>query len=146
MFVKSFNLSSAAILLLTGIFKVLGWFGSARILDEFDPITGVSFRYLLLMVGIVELGVATICVIWKAQVVSSFLIGWLALNFLLYRLGLWSLDWHRPCGCLGNLTDYLNLSPETADIAIRFILAYFLIGSGIILFSFLKINVINNKE
>lgn len=110
-----------------------------RILDEFDPVTGVSFRYLLLMVGIVELGVATICVIWRAQVVSSFLIGWLALNFLLYRLGLWSLDWHLPRGYLGNLTNYLNLSPETADIATRFILAYFLICSGIILFSFLRV-------
>lgn len=146
MFVKFFNLSSAVILLLTGTFKVLGWFGSVRILDEFDPVTGVSFRSLFLMVGIVELGVATICVIWRARVVSSFLIGWLALNFLLYRIGLWSLDWHRPCDCLGSLKKYLNLSPETADIASRFILAYFLIGSGIILFSFLKINILNNKK
>ena len=28
-------------------------------------------------------------------------------NFLIYRLGLWSIGWHRPCGCLGSLTGFL---------------------------------------
>jgi hypothetical protein len=37
--------------------------------------------------------------------------------------------WHKPCSCLGNLTDALHIPPQTADTAMKIILAYLLIGS-----------------
>jgi hypothetical protein len=48
---------------------------------------------------------------------------------LVYRLGLWWMDWHRPCNCLGNLTDALHISPQAADNVMKVLLAYLLIGS-----------------
>ena len=39
------------------------------------------------------------------------------------------MGWHKPCGCLGNLTDALGISPETADTVAKVLLAYLLIGS-----------------
>jgi len=41
------------------------------------------------------------------------------------------MGWHRPCGCLGNLTDLdlLGISPHTADTIMKLVLAYLLVGS-----------------
>jgi hypothetical protein len=39
------------------------------------------------------------------------------------------MNWHRPCNCLGNLTDALHISPQTADNIMKLLLAYLLIGS-----------------
>jgi hypothetical protein len=47
----------------------------------------------------------------------------------MYRLGLWWMDWKKPCSCLGNLTDALHISPQTADNITKVLLAYLLIGS-----------------
>jgi len=48
---------------------------------------------------------------------------------VVYRLGLWWMHWHRPCSCLGNLTDALHISPQVADNVMKVLLAYLLIGS-----------------
>jgi len=53
----------------------------------------------------------------------------LATNFVVYRVGLWWIGWHRPCGCLGNLTDLLGISPHTADTIMKLVLAYLLAGT-----------------
>lgn len=57
------------------------------------------------------------------------LLAWMTTNFLLYRLGLWWLDWKRPCPCLGNLTDALGISPAMADTIGKGLLAYLLVVS-----------------
>ena len=53
---------------------------------------------------------------------------------MLLRFGLWWMGWHKPCNCLGNLTDALHLSPQTADNIMKVVLAYLLIGSYGLLF------------
>jgi hypothetical protein len=42
--------------------------------------------------------------------------------------------YHKPCSCLGNLTDALHIPPPMADTAMKIILAYLLIGSYATLF------------
>ena len=54
-------------------------------------------------------------------------------NFLVYRLGLWFIGWHHPCGCMGSLAGMLHLSDNAADIIMKGVLAYLLIGSYAIL-------------
>ncbi|MGH7977270.1 MAG: hypothetical protein ACREC8_11490, partial [Limisphaerales bacterium] len=56
-------------------------------------------------------------------------IAWLATNFFIYRLGLIHIGYHKPCSCLGTLTDALHIPAQTADTAMKIILAYLLIGS-----------------
>jgi hypothetical protein len=79
--------------------------------------------------AVVELGVAVICLFSKNQKVQAGLIALLASNFLLYRFGLYWQGYHNICPCLGSLTDSLHIPPENADIVLKIILAYLLIGS-----------------
>lgn len=63
---------------------------------------------------------------------------WISSDFVVYRVGLWWMNWHRPCNCLcnclDNRTDALHISPQTADNIKNLILAYLLIGSYALLF------------
>jgi hypothetical protein len=121
---------SAAIILATaGIAKTWSAFGHAKYLLVTDPITRIQFGHLMLAVGILEVIIACICLFSKLQVLSLALVAWLATGFVLYRFGLWLLGWQKPCSCLGNLTDALHIPPQTADMAMKIILAYLLIGS-----------------
>jgi len=94
-----------------------------------DPIVGIPFRWLLLAVGVLELVIAGVCFFSRNQRLATLLVAWLATNFLVYRLGLWWMGWHRPCGCMGSLTNALHLSEKAADNIMKVVLAYLLIGS-----------------
>lgn len=131
---KWFMPSAGAVLAATGLAKVWSAFGPTKLLAVADPITGLQFGHLMLAVGLVELVIAGLCLFSKAQRMSLALVAWLAANFVVYRLGLWWMGWHKPCGCLGNLTDALHLSPQAADNLMKVLLAYLLLGSCGLLF------------
>lgn len=126
---KWFVASAGAILAPTGLAKAWSAIGSARALDVADPIIGIPFRQLLLAVGLLELFIAFFCLFTDKRQFSLLAVAWLSTNFAVYRLGLWWMGWHRPCRCLGNLTDLLHLSPRTADTIMKVVLAYLLLGS-----------------
>jgi hypothetical protein len=131
---KAFVLGAGTTLAVTGIAKVVSGMGDSKFLAVVDPIIGVKFGPLMLAVGMAEIAVALVCFLSKRQTLALGLVAWLATNFLVYRLGLWWMDWHRPCNCLGNLTDALHISPQAADNVMKVILAYLLIGSYALLF------------
>ena len=60
---------------------------------------------------------------------SLALLAWLATALVMYRIGLKWVGYLKPCSCLGNLTDALNISPQTADMTMKINLAYLLVGS-----------------
>lgn len=124
-----FNFSAAGILVFTGIAKIWSGLGNSKFLAVVDPIIGIKFGQLMLAVGAAEIVVALVCFFSKRQTLALGLVAWMSTNFVVYRLGLWWMDWHRPCSCLGNLTDALHLRPETADNIMKVLLAYLLIGS-----------------
>jgi hypothetical protein len=126
---KWFIASAGTVLAFTGIAKVCSVFGHAKLLAVADPIAGIPFRWLLLAVGVVELPIAGVCFFSQNKRLATVLVAWLATNFLVYRLGLWWMGWHRPCGCMGKLTDALHISEHTADNIMKVVLAYLLIGS-----------------
>jgi hypothetical protein len=123
------------ILALTGLAKAFSAIGPARALDTADPLIGIPFRQLLLLVGLAELFIAFFCLFTDRRRLSLLAVAWISTNFLVYRLGLWFIGWHRPCGCMGNLTDLLHISPHAADTIMKGVLAYLLVGSYGILFS-----------
>ena len=129
-----FLYSAAVVLLLTAVAKFIGSFGPAAILRMSDPLMGFQFRDLFRIVGGLEVAVVLVCFISKRIWLPAGLMAWLATNFLLYRVSLMLVGWHRPCPCLGNLTDALHIPPQTADTAMKIILAYLLIGSYATLF------------
>jgi len=121
--------SAGILFAITGLAKVFSATGSARALDVADPIIGIPFRHLLLAVGLLELFIAFFCLFTDKRQFSLLAVAWLATNFVVYRVGLWWIGWHRPCGCLGNLTDLLGISPHTADTIMKIVLVYLLVGS-----------------
>lgn len=123
-----FIFSAGCILTFTGAAKVISALGRAEVLAVTDPIFGLSFRWLLLIVGLLELVVAGICITTANRKLSLSLIAWLATCFVLYRGGLASLGWNRPCSCLGNLTDAIHIAPEKADLMMKLVLVYLLAG------------------
>jgi hypothetical protein len=120
-------------LALTGLAKTLSAIGSARALDTADPLIGLSFRQVLLLVGLAELLIAFFCLFTNRRALSLWLVAWLSSGFLVYRLGLWFIGWHHPCACMGDLAGVLHLSDHAADNVMKGVLAYLLIGSYAIL-------------
>src|SRR5437899_2786769 len=130
---KLFILMAGAILAVTGAAKVWSPLGGAKLLAVRDPIIGIQFGHLMLTVGLGEIAVALVCFFSKRQTLPLGLVAWISTNFVVYRLGLWWMGWHRPCSCLGNLTDALHISPQLADNVMKGVLAYLLIGSYAVL-------------
>jgi hypothetical protein len=126
---KWFLSVSGAILALTGIAKIWSGLGNSKFLTVVDPIIGIKFSTLMLAVGVAEIVIGLVCFFSKRQTLALGLVAWMSTNFLVYRLGLWWMDWKKPCSCLGNLTDSLHISPQTADNIMKVLLAYLLIGS-----------------
>jgi len=124
-----FFLSAAAILAVTGVAKLWTALASTKVLAVIDPIVGIQFRHLMMATGAIELTIALVCLFSKRTELSTLLVAWLSTVFLVYRLGLWWLDWKTPCSCLGTLTDALHIHPHTADNIMKIVLAYLLIGS-----------------
>jgi hypothetical protein len=126
---KRFVFSFGVILCVAAAAKLWSALGNARILGQLDPILGIQFRHLMLIVGLLEVSVGCACFLSRKMRLSTFFVAWLSTLFLGYRLGIWWLDWHSPCPCLGNLTDALHLSPEISNDLAKILLAYLLIGS-----------------
>lgn len=126
---RLFVLSAGGIFFITGFAKVISALGTARVLKVDDPIFGLSFQHLLLLAGILELIIPIFCFNRNFYDLARPMIACLSLNILSYRIGLWLIGWHRPCSCLGNLTDAIHLSPQSSDALMKFILCYLLAGS-----------------
>lgn len=126
---RLFIYSTGALLLLTAAAKIISSFGHGTILQTRDPLTGLQFQDLFRIVGGIEVVVALVCFFSKRTWLPAGLVAWLATSFLVYRIGLVAVGWRRPCSCMGNLTDALHIPPQTADTAMKIILAYLLLGS-----------------
>ncbi len=126
---RLFTYSAGAVLIVTGGAKLLSTLGGSNALAQFDPIIGLSFRRLMLLVGTTELLVAYVCLVGHNPRPKLGLVAWLSAGFAAYRVGLWWLGWHQPCRCLGSLTDLLHVSPRLADNVMKGVLAYLFIGS-----------------
>ena len=126
--------SASIILIFASVAKIWSSFGSMTVLRAIDPLTGLPFGQLMQAVAAVELLVGIFCLLSKALKLRLFVVIGLVNDFVLYRFGLWAVGWHKPCNCLGSLSDALHISPYAADTAMKIILAYLVIGSYAILF------------
>lgn len=126
---------AGGVLLLTGVAKAFTAIGAARVLDLPDPLLGIPFRQLLVLVGLAEILIAFFCLFTDKQRFSLLAVAWIATNFLVYRLGLWLIGWHHPCACMGKLAGALHLSDQAADSIMKGVLAFLLVGSYLLLFA-----------
>jgi hypothetical protein len=139
-----FVVSAGVLLAATALGKAFSSIGPVRALDAPEPLTGIPFRQLLLLVGLAELLIAFFCLLTDKRRLSLAAIAWLSTNFLVYRLGLWFIGWHHPCACMGSLAGMLHLSDQAADNIMKLVLAYLQIGSyGILLWEWRRARVGN---
>ncbi len=131
-------IAAGMILAITGLAKLLTVTGDTTLLRVPDPIFGVEFRYLMAAVGLAELVIAGFCFFTRWDALSTVMVAWVASGFMLYRVGIRSADWQRPCGCLGDLTDVLRISSQTAEWISIGLLGFLLVGSYGVLVQRLK--------
>ena len=127
--IRCFLIVSGILLLFTAVAKFISAYGNAHILQHPDAIFDISYRQVFWILGTFELIIALGCLFNRRLGLQAGLVAWLATAFVIYRVGLLWIGYHRPCSCLGNLTDALHILPQTADMAMKVILAYLLIGS-----------------
>ena len=131
---QSFILSAGVLLLITSLAKFASGFGSVYILNVQDPIFGIPFRYLFWTVGFFEFAVAIVCLNTDRVIMQAWIIAWLATGIVIYRFGLYFVNYTGACPCLGNLAGVLHISSKTAELIMGWIAAYLLIGSYSVLF------------
>lgn len=130
-----FMILAGGILALDGVSRLLTIFQTPQLSDLPDPIFGLPFRYPLLAIGMAELTVACLCLLTKKRNLSLGLMAWLIADLLVYRIGLWSAEWHHPYIFVGGLTKMLNISPLMAD-GILVLISVFLLAGSIMMLRF----------
>lgn len=128
-YAKIFVSSVFVILFTTGLIKILSLFGNSKLLLLTDPLIGIEYKYLFLLVGILELIVGLVCLLSRKILLQVSLILWLTSYFVIYRVGLYLIGYQKPCKCLGNFVSILNLNDEIVDFAMKLIIGYLIIGS-----------------
>jgi len=121
--------SIGAALVVVGCAKVYSGSGSARILQQPDPVLLASNRLILLAAALAEFGVVSYLMLGVSTARKFIVVIWLAGLFCVYRIGLWWLAPGAPCPCLGTITERLPLSPSHINFALKCFLAYMLCGS-----------------
>ncbi|NCD09971.1 MAG: hypothetical protein EOL98_11200 [Negativicutes bacterium] len=114
---RFFLSTAAAILIITGLIKVLSLFGSAGMLAVRDPVFGISFGILMPLVGVTEIAVGTLVLFCRNGLVASGLILWISIEFVAYRFFSAELRPGGYCPCLGSLGEFLGLSQAQATHA-----------------------------
>jgi hypothetical protein len=121
-----FVLIAGTILAFMGTGQILGGLANVQLLELSDPIFGLPFHSLMLSLGIIELFIAFSCLFTNKRTLSLSLVAWVSANFIVYRIGMWSMGWHRSCGFL---IDPLGLSLTATDVIFSLSSAFLLVGS-----------------
>ena len=127
--IKPFIYSAGAILLAAALERILVATGDAQSLSLPEPVMGIPLRYALLIAGAFELVVALICLFGRKTSLQLGWLAWLATNYMVYRIGLFTMHCHQQGTCVGSLTDPLHLAHGTTGIIISLIPVYLLFGS-----------------
>ena len=122
------------ILIFTAFAKLFSAFGNVKILAVMDPSLGISNRNLFIIAAVFELLVVACVHFCRNMRTQCLLILWLCYALIVYRISIWCEGVSKPCPCLGNLTDAIHIPSQTADMAMKIILAYMLVGSYATLF------------
>jgi len=127
--IRYFILPAGFILLVAALSRFLIVFGNAQVMMLAEPMLGIPLRYAVLLVGGFELAVAYICLFGKRASLQIGLLAWLATNYAVYRIALFTMGYHHQATAIGSLTDPLHMSRGLAGITVGLIPAFLLLGS-----------------
>jgi hypothetical protein len=124
-----------ALLALVGGAHIFESFAKAQSLGIRDPIFSFPFRTTVFLLGFLELLVASFCLFTINRVLCLWLIFWLVLQLMVYRISLWQMSWPHPYALTSIFTDEFFLSARTVDFAISLSGACLVIGGIWMLFN-----------
>jgi hypothetical protein len=127
---QAFLYSAAFITLLTGCAKIRGAFQHLPVLFAVDPILGVSYRKIMLYIGVVELVIFSIIIFSGNNHLKLYLVSWLGSCFLTYRVFYKIGHVREPCPCLGTLTEWMHITRGEANLLLN-IVSIWLCGFGL---------------
>jgi hypothetical protein len=128
---RLFNYSAGALLLAAGVAMFASNGADAGFTQPHDPLLGISMSMMFCVVGTAESCVGLICLFGREMGLKLILILWLALNFLAYQLGLfWAMGPRSFNGYWGNLADAFGISSIAADLILKIVFSYLLIGGS----------------
>ena len=127
---RRYFLTVSYVLMIVAAAKCITAFGSAKMLDAYDPLFLIRNRLLYLLVGIVEFGIAGLCLSCVNEKSKAWLVLWLALSFVAYRFFLiMGGAVILTCPCLGSITDWLPVSKAILETGLWGIIVLMLSGS-----------------
>lgn len=130
---RVFLASAAGVLVITAGVKLVGSARSVPYLGLDDPLVPfITNRTVMVLSAIMELAVASLMIVRRAEPLRLPSIAWLATLFFSYRIGLWLINYNGPCPCLGGPVDWLGIRRTTAEWILNAIIGYLLVfGYGL---------------
>jgi hypothetical protein len=133
--------ATAGVLVVTALAKLWSVTGTAIALTKTDPITMLSYRELMLGVGVIELLTATYLLWGRSLIKRSAAALWIASNFMMYRFAAYHMN-VSVCPCFGTLTDALPFKNADVAAASNWIVAVMFFGAC---WSLLHLNATNPR-
>jgi hypothetical protein len=121
---------AGVVLALLGAGLLTGAAGHSQLLALRDPIFGIAFRDLMLILGTVQLSASFILLFTSCRKFGLVLAAWISADFLVYRARLWNLGWHSSSGFMVHA---LGLSPSVTDRWLSFCSLLVMAGSCTVL-------------
>lgn len=131
--IQLFIYSAGAILLAAALDRFLVAAGHLPVLALPEPVLGIPLRYAVLLVGGLELLVALVCLLGRQPGLQLGWLAWLATNYAVYRIGLFTMGIHHQATCVGSLTDSLHLTQGVTGFMLGLFPICLLLGSYVAL-------------
>lgn len=129
---------NSAIVLLLAFALALGWFNLANmsLTPPHDPLSGLTLRLLFWLVGGLFLAVSLFCLGVRSCFFRVLLVAWLAVNFEVYQLGLFSIGSRSLHTYFGYVSPMFGVPSRALELFVQGAFLCFLIGSLLLLFGF----------
>jgi DNA-directed RNA polymerase subunit RPC12/RpoP len=126
---RGFTDSAAALLAALALGLLLSNLASATLVPPREPVLLLTLRTFFWALAGMALAVALITIFAANLRLKLALVLWLALNLVVYEIGLRSTGAHGAGGYLGSLADTFGLSTRVADVFLKALFLYLLAGS-----------------
>ena len=127
--IDTFCKSAAAILIFSGLAKIISEFSGVRLLEIEDPLIALSYREMFWIAGPIETLVGLFLFSSVSTWIKLVLVCFLSGNFLMYRCGLWLMKAGKTCTCLGTLTDWIPINHSIIE-KLMFLTSIYLFAVG----------------
>ncbi len=123
------NSAGALLLALASALFLINWTSPADSVQPHDPIFLVSLNDLFWIIGGLVAVMALVCFFSERPRLAMFVLAWLAVNFLVCRIGLYWDGCPSLTGYLGGFSYAFGISAKAANAMTDMVFAYLLIGS-----------------